>query len=532
MAIFSRIFNRKRFPVVKSYPSRGSFFRHWLYRNKQSYAAASTKTRELAQWTPVIQTADEHLLPEREAIIARSQSLCRNGTYGEAAVRQYCKYVVGSGIKFHPTISAKELGISPQAATDLSAELKDRFESWASEKSADATRTFNFYSAQEAVLRGMLVDGDIFATLRLKRNKSGLINDLCFNLIDGILIRNPHDTYYLYHYPIYNRDLNLYYSEYEGREIKSGIEVKEDNEPVAVWILSKDQSVRRVPVWGDISGRQNVLRVATIKSPNQTRGLPFLHNVVKTIRHTEQYDDYELTAAMGAAMVVGILQSDDNNVFGDDAGLGASRQGDPKRDFNLQPNAILNIKNDEQFRLENPTRPNSNYPDYVTSQIRKFAMGIGMPPEVLKGEYLASYTASQGSKLDFRYSVNPLQERIVEDFCYPIYKNWLTTEVLFNDLKLPGYLQSDKLRHYYARGTWLPSDFGHIDPLKTLKASREAIEMGLSTRSQEARRYNNTDFQKNIDTLLAEEEALSSVIEVRNKNLIDKSVMPTEGQSV
>ena len=56
--------------------------------------------------------------------------------------------------------------------------------------------------------------------------------------------------------------------------------------------------------------------------------------------------------------------------------------------------------------------------------------------------------------------------------------------------------------------------------------------MGLSTRSQEARRYNNTDFQKNIDTLLAEEEALSSVIEVRNKNMIDKSVMPTEGQSV
>ena len=236
----------------------------------------------------------------------------------------------------------------------------------------------------------------------------------------------------------------------------------------------------------------------------QNRGVPLLSPVIEAIKQLGRYTDAELMAAVISGMFTVFIETPSpEQKIGE--GNEQYEDEDLSSEMSLGSGAIIALNEGEKANMANPGRPNTAFDGFVSSLCRQIGAAIEIPPELLLKQFTNSYSASRGALLEAWKTFRMYRTWLSNDFCQPIYDEWLAEAVAKGRIYAPGFFQDPLVRKAYSMCSWNGPSQGQLDPVKEANGAKIRIEEGLSTRQQEAVELNGSDFFENNRQRIREE---------------------------
>ena len=131
------------------------------------------------------------------------------------------------------------------------------------------------------------------------------------------------------------------------------------------------------------------------------------------------------------------------------------------------------------FQSFDPTHPTSAFKDFNKAILRGIASGLGVAYNSLSSDLEGvSYSSIRSGTIEERDQWRVKQNWMIQHFMLPIYEQWLQMQLLKNTIN-QDMTMFDSLMEV----RWQAKSWDWVDPLKDIKASVEAINAGLKTRS-------------------------------------------------
>lgn len=368
---------------------------------------------------------------------SRARYLALNHTFLSNAVGNWCAALVGTGIR--PNVRADDPATREMAG--------GAFETWAEE--ADHANRTDLWGLQRDISRHMVVDGEAL-----------------------VLFRDDPDGLRLQLIPPELLDESKTASLSGGREIVNGVEFDAQGRRVAYHVLpQKPSSIYAEyapPVRIDAA---DVLHVMQPVGAGQVRGLSWLAPAVLSASELDQLSDALLVSAKIAAMHAGFVV-DQTNMGG---AAQAFPDADGLNDLSLEPGILRILPGGTDIRFSSPEQL-KDAPAFVRMNLLALAAALGVPEHMLSGDLTnANYSSLRAGLLPFRARVEQCQYGVlVPQLLRPIWRRWLTTEILAGRLDLSPELRAE----------WIMPRHMQVDPSKDMAAVREALALGLMSRSQ------------------------------------------------
>jgi lambda family phage portal protein len=458
-----------------------------------SHHGADRRKASNADWSGDSRSPREDIDENLSLLRERSRDLVMGGAnIATGALRTKRTNVVGPGLRLKPTIDYEFLKMSDEDAKTWERTVTREFEFYAGSVNCDSMRLNNFYELQALAFYNKMLSGDVFALLPYKP-RPGFPYDLRIQLLEADRIGTPPDK-------LLNPD------------ISQGVEVK-DGEVKAYYIFNMhpgrydfDNTYKRVPAFGARTGRRNVLHLMDAERVGQSRGVPILAPVMESLRQVGSYTQAELRAAVvGSLMTVFVKTITPEGATGEESY--AQEDDDKDKDpYKLGYGSIVQLGVDEDISVAAPGRPNTAFDGFVNSIFRQIGAALGIPFELLQLHFGASYSASRGALLEAWKEFRAERTWFANDFCQPVYEEWLAEAVAKGRIYAPGFFNDPVVRAAYCKAEWHGPSQGQLDPLKEVNAARVRINEGLSTREREAAELTGTDFNTNHRQRVREEK--------------------------
>jgi lambda family phage portal protein len=441
----------------------------------------------------------------------RSRELFMTSGIARAALNRLETNVIGSGLRLRALPDAEVLGMDREQATVWARQVEREWALWANSRDCDALGLDTFAELQQIAFLSWLQSGDVFALLPM-RPLPWMANDLRVQLVEADRVSTPQDK----------TSEDRYHD---------GVEVDGNGRVIAYHFcnrhplsITKDKNThqqwKRIPARGPETGRPNVLHLRAAERPEQYRGVPLLAPVIEDLKQISRYKEAELMAAVISAMYTVFITSttpqtplgeafvDEEEVAADvEAGVEARASSqDSANEIALGNGAVMALNADEDVKFADPTRPNASFDAFVGAAAREIGASINVPSELLLLQFTSSYSASRAALLEAWKAFRKWRSWMVNDFCQPIYAEWLIISVLTGRIAAPGIFDDAITAAAWLRAEWNGPAAGQIDPTKEVAAAVTRVENGFSTRTREAAEINGSDYEANI-TALADENA-------------------------
>ena len=247
---------------------------------------------------------------------------------------------------------------------------------------------------------------------------------------------------------------------------------------------------------------------------DQRRGVPFLAPVIEALKQLGRYTDAELVAAVVSGMFTVFIEQQEE---GEGAAVGSAIPEDEEIDaedettLELAPGAILELGSGEKAHDINPGRPNTAFNGFVEAICQQIGAALEIPYELLVKRFNSSYSASRAALEEAWKMFKMYRTWLANDFCQPIYEEWMAEAVAKGRIKAPGFF-SDPIRHKaFCKAQWNGPARGLLNPVQEVSAAVTRVENGFSTRSAETMEMAGGDFYSNCEQLQQEEKALKEV---------------------
>lgn len=403
--------------------------------------------------------------PDAEAVMAiatlrnRVRDLERNNDYVVNALRTIENNVIGHGVKLQSQIKRMRGPGAGQMDKDLNEAIETTYARWHRAKFCHTAGTLSFQAIERLIVRAMARDGEVFIR-KVRRSFGGSQVPLALEVIEADLLDET------------------YTANYEGRQIRMGVEVDEWFRPVAYWFFMRhpgdipfgsrsvaDQRRIRVPA-------SEVIHLYRPDRPGQTRGVPWFASALTRLRHMSGYEEATVIAARAQACQMGFIETPDPEFEGDGV-------YDGERVSGFEPGKIATLAPGEKFVSHSPTQPSGLLDPFMRYMIRGVAAGSGVSYETLSKDYSQSnYSSSRLALLDDRDTWRVLQQMVIDTFHQNVFEEWLEMAVLSGALNLPGY---ETQRQRYETVRWIPRGWAWIDPEREIKAYKTAVRSGMMT---------------------------------------------------
>ena len=467
-----------------------------------NYGANTTK-KSLIGWNYAGGSAREDINDNLSILRQRSRDLYMGVPIATGAVKTMRTNVVGRGLMLKPTVDAEVLKLTAAQAQQLEKEISREWALWAESPDCDMARIDNFYELQQLAFLNWLASGDTLVLLPTKKR----INqpyDLRVQLVEADRLSSPnnYDTF--------------------DNQIVGGVEVDADGEVVA-YHFSKHHPLsyanermewQRVEAYGKKTGRKNVLHLMCRERIDQRRGVPFLAPVIEALKQLGRYTDAELIAAVISGLFTVFIEKESNE-DGEPVGSGIPDEElideEDENSLELGPGAILDLAEGEKAHDINPGRPNKNFSGFVEAICRQIGAALEIPYELLLKHFTSSYSASRGALEEAWKMFKMYRAWLANDFCQPIYEEWLAEAVAKGRIKAPGFFTDPLRRKAYCKAQWNGPARGLLNPVQEVGAAVTRVENGFSTRSAETMEMAGGDFYSNCEQLKQEEKKLKEV---------------------
>jgi lambda family phage portal protein len=447
----------------------------------------------------------------------RSAQLFKTNIYARGIVRRLVTNIINTGLHLESTPEDAILGLGEDALATWSELTENRFHLWTrSPELCDYCGAKSFGGIQAAAKLAALISGDVLVVV-LQDAVTGLPR---VRLVDGQRVQSPFGAV-LPTLPA-------------GHEIKHGVELDGDGRQIAYWLVSNNANqlrAERLPARGPTGRRVAWLVYGTDRLLDEVRGEPILSIMLQSLREVDRYRDAVQRKAALNAILAMFISKDQETIGtrplsggailrGKDAVAGPV--GGKQRTFNFAemiPGAVL----DELAPGEKPngfpaTGTDEKFADFEAAIVCAMAWALEIPPEILRLSFSSNYSASQAAINEFKLYLNPVRAAWGDDFCQPIYVEWLLSEVLAGRIVANGLLEAwrDPLK-FDQLAAWTAADWSgaikpSVDLVKQANGYQLLVEQGFISRDRAARETTGTKFSKNVQKLARENEALAKAM--------------------
>jgi lambda family phage portal protein len=446
------------------------------------------------------------------ALRERSVQLFEQNIYARGIIRRLVTNEINTGLELEVTPEETIIGREEGSLDEWSEEIENRWRVWArSPGRCDALQLRGFGRLQAAARMESLISGDVLVAL-VQDRATGLPR---VRLFDGQMVQTPSTR------------------PRPGHRIVEGVELDSRGRQVAYWILQQDGTSKRLPAWGEKSGRRLAWLVyGTEKREHETRGTPLLSIVLQSLQELDRYRDSATRKAVINSMVAMFIQKDEERMGTRPLSGAAIRRGTQQtladdgtiRSFNAQQH-IPGIVFEELQVGEKPVAMNSagtdeKFVDFQDAIVAAMAWHFEIPPEILTLSFNANYSASQAALNEFKMYLNSMRTRFGEEFCKPIYGEWFIAQALTGRIQAPEALQAWRdASQYDVFGAWIGSEWaGHIKPstdlVKVAKGYEILLDRGLITYDLASKELTGSKFSKNVKKQKVEREQLAELKEI------------------
>ncbi len=438
----------------------------------------------------------------------RSAELFEQNLFARGIIRRLVTNEIVTGLNLECTPEEAILGKPEESLADWAETVENRFVLWGDDPVlCDQKELDTFGSLQANIRAEALIAGDVLVTMR-QSPVTGLPR---IQLTPGSAVQNP--------WPMPKLR--------QGSRICHGVELDSMDHQVAYWVRQADGTSKRLPAYGEKTGRRLSWRVyGCDKRLDQVRGKPLLALVLQSLKEIDRFRDSTQRKAVVLSMLAMFIKKEQAMPGSRPLAAGAVRAGSgvsqldsdgvPRR-FNavdMMPGLSLDeLQVGETPQAFSTQGTVESYGDFEDSIICGIAWALELPPEILKLSFSSNYSASQAAINELKVYLYKTRTKFGDDVCTPIYKEWLISEVLNQRIIANGLLEAWRdPKQYDTWGAWTSCDWNGavkpaVDASKLVKGYQAMLEAGLITRDRAARELTGMKFSK-IAKLLKRENVL------------------------
>ena len=462
-------------------------------------------SRLTSDWLATQTSADAEIRTSLRKLRDRSRELVRNNPYAKQAKRTTQVNVIGTGI----TLQAQVFQVrGNKRAAPLERLIESRWSHWCRAENCDTAGRNNFHQHEWLAAGALPESGE--AIFRLVRSPFGTSKvPLALQQLESDLLDE----------------------EYNGatlapqNEWRNGVEVDEWGRPVRYAILTRHPG----DYWFQNAGQQNVkhiflpardiIHLFIPERPNQNRGVPWYHPVMSDAHQLQGYEEAAVIRARAASSIMGFITNQEGELHPDAI-------DNNQRVSEFEPGMFKYLNPGESVTVPDIDSPDTQFESFVKNKVRRFAAGFGCSYETLSRDFSeTSYSSARTATLEDRDHWRVIQAYLIENFHMRVYREWLSLAVLSGDLPLPDYeLRPDR----YDTPMWIPRGWDWVDPLKEVRAYREAEQAGYVTKSNIVARSGG-DFDDNIATIARENALASAAAVTLDRDIIEPAPQPSAG---
>lgn len=467
-----------------------------------------------------------HTLTRRNARTAMQDSV-----QARSVVTRTADTVADGGLRLELCPNADILGISKEEATEKGRDISMRFHLYASDVKAHRAEQFNFYRAQGHWAFFRQRDNDQFVRLYYTEDDSRLQNPLQFEFIDADQIRGDAFTN-LYGFNVATTTNGFQYLLFDGIERDD----RGRENAYKVWTRNPDGTYgsTRVPATYP-GGRRGMIHGFEGEYAGQGRGYTRLAHAIQEFENITDFSAAVIKKAINQSCIVGFIEPSKEedavnpfegvltnqgagpaqSLFSSNSALasGAVSTANPSTELAAGidtcyqvPEAtfdtpgsmfVASLTKGSKITFPANTAPGDSYGDFVGDFAGYIAASLNIPLEVVLMKFGQNYSASRATLLLFWDVVR--QERIymAAQFLNPVVEMWLAGEIAAGRIQCPGW-SDPRMRAAWLNCTWVGGGPPDIDPAKSVKARRDAIELGITNADREARDHNGSSAADNI----------------------------------
>ena len=497
-----------------------------------SEAGASLTRRATKGFIPDSGSPNEDINYNNATLRQRARMLYMASPVATSAINTNRTKVVGVGLSLKSSINREILGLTSEAAKEWQRKTEAEFRLWAAKReNCDAIGMSNFESLQQLALKSWLMSGDVFVLI--KRAKPTPLNpySLRLHIVEADRVCTPSK---------YGSSMTMGgYTEGKvpegeagaGHMIYDGVETDGDGRVVAYYvsnvyprqITAQMQKWTRVIAYGEKTGLPNILQVMDSERPDQYRGVPYLAQVIEPLLQLRRYTDSTLMAALVQSFFTAWITTQTNQSeipvnevgSGDIAGIPSTNPiendlSESENEYEMGPATTLHLAENEDLKFGNPNIPTASFDDFVKAICRLIGAALELPYDVLIKEFNSSYSSSRGALLEAWEAFKMRRKWFVDDFCQPVYENWLAEAVALGRIKAPGFWTDPLIRAAWCGARWIGPVQGSLDPKKEAEANLLLIDHAIKTHEQVTRETSGGDWEENVEQLARENAALEA----------------------
>lgn len=428
-------------------------------------------------WMAPATSEDSELAGSLETLRNRSRKMIRDNPHASNLKRIVQDNIVGTGIG----VQAQVMKADGTPDDDLNNRIEEAWLQWSERDSCHTAGQLSMNSILRLAVGAVFQDGEVL--IRKVQSKFGRSRvPFALEIIESDLLLGQTEGTFVAR---------------NGNSVRFGVEVDPWMRPVAYWMNTAHpgdyqfQSVNRGPQRKRLSAA-DVDHIFLIDRWPQTRGVPWMHSVLRRMNDSSEYTKSELVAARAAANIVGFIQQSEGLM--DDARFQNLKIGNRVQS---EPGTFRRLLPGETFAGFSPSRPNQALEAFMRYMLREMAAGVGVSYESLSRDYSQSnYSSSRLALLDERSLWRVLQGWLIRDHLAPIYRSWLDAAVLSGAVDIPDYFRR---RDHYQKVRFKPRGWSWVDPAKEVQAYAMAVEQGFMSRSDVIAQIGNGKDREDVD---------------------------------
>lgn len=469
-----------------------------------AYDAGSRFSRELAMWSPPLQSADMDLLPDKSVMDARVRDLGRNDAFVQNGSNIHKDHIVGEMFLLNSKPNYMVLGLDEVWAEEFQEEVESKFTLYAesTENYCDASRMNTLTGLVRLAVGVHTAAGEVLASAEWLRNGFRPYST-ALQMIDVDRLSNPND-------------------EFDTQFLRRGVQRNRFGAPIGYWIRSAHPSdwvqgsasyewkyvprtrgqVVGIPGWD----RLQIIHIVDRWRPDQSRGVSSMVAALKEMRMTKKYRDTVLQSAVLNATYAASIESE----LPADVVLAQAGGGDIEAlssyskayltEMAKYVGSARNIMFDgvkvpvfypgTKMKLQNAGTPGGVGTDFEASMLRYMAATLGVGYSELSKDYAKANYSNLRAEMAATERRMKIQKRAVADrFATSFFRLWLEEALNRGDISsmprnAPNWYEGLNADAYSAC-EWIGASTGQIDELKETQAAVLRVNNGLSTREAE-----------------------------------------------
>jgi lambda family phage portal protein len=426
-------------------------------RGRRAYEGAVVN-RLTSDWVTSSTSADAEINSSLVRLRNRSRQLVRDNAYARQALRAIACNVIGHGIRLQAQVPMQRGG--GRLDERLNRQIETAWDRWCRPSTCHTAGRLSFVEISRLAIQAMAESGEVFIRM-VPQAFGGSSVPLALEVLEADLVKEDKNDG----------------PAPDGSEWRMGVKVDRWGRPLSYAFRTRHP--------GDIQnglGHQlvevpaaEILHLATIERPGQTRGVPMFAAAIKRLHHLAGYEEAEVVRARAASSLMGFITSPEGELQGDEV-------YQDERVSNFEPGVFKYLAPGESVNVPTLDAPDGQFEPFMRAMLRAVAATTGVPYPSLSADYSqTNYSSSRLELLESREHWRTLQQFMIEHLHRPVFEQWMRAAVAVGQLDLPGY---ELMPERYDAVKWFPRGWGWVDPEKEVNAYKEAVRCGFATQAQ------------------------------------------------